>query len=315
MTKRLILDVDTGVDDAMAICMALSSPGAELAACTTVFGNVDVATATRNTLQILEMCHRPEIPVAMGAGRSLLEPYVNKVEHIHGKSGLGYVSLPEPNGCAVDEHAADLIIRMAKENPGEITLVPVAPMTNVALAISKAPEIAKMLREIVIMGGTIFHPGINGVSPPMVDANIHNDPEAAHIVLNSGANITLVGMDVTMVTLLNSERMNAIAEKSGAAGRKLMDIARFYVEAYDAQRIAPVGCGMHDPLAVAVAIDASLVTKEQMNVTVELNGTWTRGQVVADRRAKPRLNAEVDVCTGVDVEEFLDRFEAAIVNI
>ena len=190
---RMIIDVDPGIDDAMAIFYAVRRPGIKLEALTTTFGNTDTAIATDNTLRMLELLGRPDIPVAKGVGRSLVHPYVRRADHVHGSNAIGDVELPEPKIRATDEHASDLIIRMAKENPGEITLCPVGPVTNVALAIVKAPEIAKLLRKIVIMGSTIFHPGIHGPAAPMVDANFANDPEAAHIVLRSGADITLVG--------------------------------------------------------------------------------------------------------------------------
>jgi purine nucleosidase len=229
---RMILDVDTGIDDAMAILYALRRPGIRLEALTTTFGNTDIDTATKNTLRILELAGRDEIPVARGPGRSLLKPFVKGADHVHGANGLGDVALPEPTGRAVAESAPDLIIRMARENPGEITLCPVGPVTNVALALAKAPEIATLLKRIVVMGSTIFHPGIQGIPSPMADANFWNDPEAAQIVLRSGANLTLVGMDVTMKVLLTAPMRREIAGKGGAVGTKMMEIAQFYVDAY-----------------------------------------------------------------------------------
>jgi purine nucleosidase len=157
----------------------------------------------------------------------LLKPFVKGASHVHGENGLGEVSLPSTQACAVAEHACDLIIRMARENPGEITLCVVGPITNVALALAKAPEIATQLDKIVVMGSTIFHPGIQGISSPMADANFWNDPEAAQIVLRSGANITLVGMDVTMKVLLTAKMRETTATRGGALGVKMMEIAEF----------------------------------------------------------------------------------------
>src|ERR1700722_9723786 len=191
------------------------------------------STATTNTLRILERAGRDEIPVARGPGRSLLKPFVKGADHVHGANGLGDVALPEPRGRAIAESAPDLIIRMAREIPGEITLCPVGPVTNVALALAKAPEIATLLKRIVVMGSTIFHPGIQGIPSPMADANFWNDPEAAQIVLRSGANLTLVGMDVTMKVLLTAPMRAEIAAKGGAVGAKMMEIAQFYVDAYN----------------------------------------------------------------------------------
>src|ERR1700728_2835600 len=230
---RMILDVDTGIDDAMAILYALGRPGIRLEALTTTFGNTDVDTATKNTLRILELAGRDDIPVARGPGRSLLKPFVKGADHVHGANGLGDVALPASRARAVAESAVDLIIRMARENPGEITLCPVGPVTNVALALVKAPEIAKLLRKIVVMGSTIFHPGIHGPQAPMVDANFANDPEAAHIVLQAGANVTLVGMDVTMTTLLSTDMIDEVAREGDEAAKTLMRMTTFYVKAYE----------------------------------------------------------------------------------
>ena len=135
---RMIIDVDPGIDDAMAIFYAVRRPAIKLEALTTTFGNTDTAIATDNALRVLELLGRPDIPVAKGVGRSFIHPYVRRADHVHGSNAIGDVELPEPKIRATDEHASDLIIRMAKENPGEITLCPVGPVTNVALALAKA---------------------------------------------------------------------------------------------------------------------------------------------------------------------------------
>lgn len=307
---RIILDVDTGIDDAMAIFYAVRRPGIRLEALTTTFGNTDTSIATENTLKILELLGRPEIPVARGVARSLINPYKRMADHVHGSNGLGDVELPAPSFKAVDEHAIDLMIRVVKENPGEITLVPVGPITNVALALTKAPEIAKLARGIVIMGSTIFHPGIHGPIPPMVDANFANDPEAAHIVLQSGANVTLVGMDVTMTTLLSTDMMAEISREGDHAAQTLMKITEFYVDSYKTMYPGITGCGLHDPLAVAIAEDPSLATMERMYVDIELHGELTRGQTIADRRRTAHHKRNADVCMAIDRPRFEADFMA-----
>ena len=201
---------------------------------------------------------------------------------------------------------------MARENPGEITLCPVGPVTNVALALAKAPEIATLLKRIVVMGSTIFHPGIQGIPSPMADANFWNDPEAAQIVLRSGANLTLVGMDVTMKVLLTAPMRAEIAGKGGAVGAKMMEIAQFYVDAYNRMYPGIDGCGLHDPLAVAIAEDPALVVVERMCVDVELAGALTRGQTVADRRRTAADRRNADVCMEADGAEFARRFVEAL---
>jgi purine nucleosidase len=311
---RMILDVDTGIDDALAIHYALNRPGIVLEAVTTVFGNIDVAGATRNTLQILQLAGRSDIPVAAGAAQSLTRAYVRGAAHIHGANGIGDVILPEPAARPRDEHASDLIIRLARAHPGAITLCPVGPLTNVALALARAPDIAALLRGIVVMGGTLYHPGVPGIPSPMADANFWNDPEAARIVLRSGAAITLVGMDVTMQTLLTPAMTDAIAG-TGPRAATMMRIARFYVDAYRRQYPAIAGCALHDPLAVAVAEDASLVTTQAMQADVELAGELTRGQLVTDRRATGTARPNAAVCIAVDVPRFTERFAAAMRDV
>ena len=317
---RIILDVDTGVDDAMAIYYALGRPNITLEACTTVFGNTEVENATRNTLALLDIAGHSDVPVAQGVGRSLLKPFIKTAGHVHGENGVGEVVLPEPANKAVAEHAVDLIIRMAHENPGEITLCPVSPLTNIALAFAKDPTVAKKFREVVIMGSTLNHPGNRGAKSPWVDANFYNDPEAASIVVNSGANIVLVGMDVTMQTRLTREHMNRIIQEGGIPAKTMMEIAEFYYNFYIVAQAKlndgrPLGCGMHDPLAVAVAEDPSLVEMEALKGDIELIGEWTRGQLIADRRPIDEHIPNVRACTDVDVDAFLDRFCQAIINL
>ncbi|WP_158817771.1 nucleoside hydrolase [Methylocapsa sp. S129] len=309
---RMILDVDTGIDDAMAILYALNRPGIRLEALTTTFGNTDVDTATGNTLRILELAGRADIPVARGSGRALLRPFVKGADHVHGANGLGDVILPAPKARPVAEHASDLIIRMARENPGAITLCPVGPITNVAIALAKAPDIATLLKEIVIMGSTIFHPGIQGIPSPMADANFWNDPEAAQIVLRSGAKIVLVGMDVTMGVRLTAVMREEIAREGGRVGATMMKIAQFYVDSYAAMYPGIDGCGLHDPLAVAIAEDPSLAATERMCVDIELAGALTRGQTVADRRRTAADRRNADVCMQADGERFSRRFVDAL---
>jgi purine nucleosidase len=305
---RMILDVDTGIDDALAVMLAVKRPGIALEAVTTVYGNIDVTAATRNTLQILEVAGAPDIPVAVGAARALTRPFMRKASHIHGPNGIGEVVLPPPSRVPVAEAAADLIIRLARENPGAITLVPVGPMTNVALALMKAPETARLLDRIVLMGGSLNHPGVPGIPSPMADANFFNDPEAARIVFQSGARVTMVGMDVTMKTLFTGAMMDDLAARGDAGTRAVVQASRYYLAAYQAQYPDITGCALHDPLAVAVAEEPGLVTTERMQCDVECAGEITRGQVVADRRRTGKTVPNVDVCIDVDVPRFMDLF-------
>lgn len=318
---RIILDVDTGVDDAMAIMYALGRPNIELEACTTVFGNTEVENATANTLALLHLCGRGDIPVAEGAGRPLMHPYVKSAGHIHGENGLGGVVLPPPPNRAVDEHAIDLIIRMAHENPGELSLLPVSPLTNIALAFSKDPSVAKLYKQVVIMGSNLGgFPGVLGPKSTQVDANFHNDAEAASIVMNSGANIILVGVDVTGKVRLNRSHMERMTNEGGQPAKTMVDIIEFYYNFYmsiDRHRPEhlPRGAGMHDPMAVAIAEDPSLATMESIKAHIEVHGEYTRGQLIPDRRPIEGNTPNVRVCTDIKGEEFMDRFCEAVAKV
>lgn len=311
MTKpvRMILDVDTGIDDALAIFYALKRPGIKLEAITTVSGNVHVDLATRNTLQLLELTGRTDVPVAAGAGRSLVWPYTHKATSVHGENGLGDITLPEPTIKPIAEHGVDLLIRMARENPGEITLVPVGPLTNIALAFLQAPDIAPLFKEIVIMGGAVLYPGnVNAAA----EYNIWQDPEAARIVFQSGARVKLVGLDVTMQTLFTGAMIEQIAAEGPADSKRLMDASRFYLGFYQTMYPGIAGCALHDPLAVAVAEDPTLVRTEAMLLDVVCDSGETRGQTYADRRIVGGLKPNVDVCLEVDVERFTKLFIEAL---
>jgi len=305
---RMILDVDTGIDDALALFYAVRHPGIQLEAATTTYGNIDTATATANTLKMLELFGASHVPVSKGVDRAFIKPFHGGAKHVHGNNGIGDVDLPEPRATVTGEHASDTIIRLAKENPGEMTLCPVGPITNVALALAKAPEIAKLFRRIVVMGSAITAPGVHGLPSPNADPNWFNDPEAAHMVLTSGADITLVGLDVTMTTLFSTAMMDEVLRQGDHAAQTLMRITAFYVRAYETMYPGIGGCGLHDPLAVAIAQDPSLGTTERYHVGIELHGEMTRGATVADRRSTARHLHNADVCVDVDRPRFMAQF-------
>ncbi len=309
---RIILDVDTGIDDALAILYALGRDNIELEALTTIYGNVDVDTATRNSLQLLELAGRTDIPVARGVSRPLTQPFNGGALHVHGANGFGDFDMAPPKTKAVDTWGPDLLIDMARRYPGEITLLAVSPMTNVAQALMKAPDIATKFRKIVMMGSTLVHPGIGGVVPPMVDANFHNDPEAARIVLHSGADLVAVGMDVTMHAKLRASDIDAIAASGGPAAKAAMEASRFYLEAYKGFYPGTDYCGLHDPLAVALAEVPELATYETLSADIECAGTLTRGQMLPDRRPSAPKDRQVSVATDVDYERFAKYFASAV---
>ncbi|MEC0228102.1 MULTISPECIES: nucleoside hydrolase [Paenibacillus] len=305
---RMILDVDTGIDDSMAILLALKTKHVKVEGITTVFGNTDVVQATRNTLQVIELSGVPyEVPVAMGAARPLYRDWKGPVTHIHGDNGIGNCELPLPKGKAISESASDFIVRMVNENPHELTFVFVGRMTNLALALAKDPSIASKVKRLVIMGGAVKVPG--NVTPA-AEANIYGDPEAAHRVFESGIPITLVGLDVTMKTIIGEEQrlhlMESPAPGNERAAAYIGEAFQFYFGAYDKQN-GFYGAPLHDPLAVAVAAHPDLITTEEHYIRIETKGTMSYGATLADlRRSVEVTNTSVGV--DVDSPRFLDYF-------
>jgi purine nucleosidase len=307
---RVVLDCDTGVDDSMAIFYGLRSPEIELVAITSVWGNTHVETTTQNSLRLLEIMDRPRIPVAMGAGKPLLGP-LPPVGMVHGLDGQGNTNLPPPALAPVPESAAELIVRLARAHPGELTLVAVGPLTNVGLALALDPGIAQLYKGVVLMGGAFLHPG--NISRTG-EANIVHDPEAAQMVLQAGWPVTLVGLDVTMSVRLTEPLLQRLDDSGTPAGRHLRRITHHYLNVFE-QRSGRRECSMHDALALAIAGDPSLATQAPLvRVDVELTGTHTRGMTVADLRAlvrpdlPPAGDANARVVLAVDGQRFLAQF-------
>ncbi|MDR4890120.1 nucleoside hydrolase [Fredinandcohnia sp. QZ13] len=296
--KKIIFDVDTGIDDAMAIAYAVNSPELEILGLTTSYGNVAVDEATRNTLAVLEKLGK-RIPVFAGSAKPLIrENREGFAKKVHGEDGLGNVLDFEPAASAETQTAVDFIIEQVKNLPNEVTLIAVGPLTNLALALQKAPEIVEFVSEVVIMGGAVFVPGN---ATPHAEANIFTDPEAAKIVLSSGLPITLVGLDVTMQTLLPREKVDVW--RGSEVGDFFADMVSFYLDFYESANPGIGGCGLHDPLAVGVAIDPSLVKTKYIAVDVISEGREDGRTIPV-----PEGNPKIHVCTEVDAPTFLDHF-------
>ncbi len=304
----LILDCDPGVDDALAILYAVRSPGCRLLACTTVRGNVDAATGALNALRVLEAAGAGDVPVAVGCDEWLLEPK-SDARAVHGEDGLGNTFLPPPRGRPVDEHAVDVILRLTRQYPCEVVLVAVGPLTNLAVALAKDPELPRRVRRVVVMGGAARPPGNIG---PVTEANIAHDPEAARAVFAAGWPLSMVGLDVTMRTLLgeqDAERLRASGDPVGVFAHR---IVQHYMDFYR-RVLGRRACALHDPLAVGVALDPSLVRTVRAYVEVETAGRFTRGMTVVDLRVlyNPELSVaepNCDVCLEVEAERFLRTF-------
>lgn len=282
MAQKMILDCDTGVDDTMAILYAALEPAIDLIAVGSVWGNVDIATATRNCLHTVEMVGRSDIPVAQGAAGPLLGTPAVLAYHVHGDDGQGNVGTDRQVGPAVDYSAAEQIIRLARLHPGEIELVAVGPLTNVAVALILDPELPKFLKGVTIMGGAALAPG--NVTE-VAEANIHSDPEAAAAVFNADWSLTMVGLDVTMRTTL-TETHRAALSAGGEIGQYTAKILDFYFSYFEANAFGERRSCMHDALAVAIG-GGTLIPELAPLVTayVSLEGR-TRGQTVCDLRGK-----------------------------
>ena len=281
----MIVDVDTGVDDALAILYAAASPKVELIGATTVMGNVTVDVATTNTLAVLELLGLRDVEVARGAARPLVRDH-EPFPVVHGERGLGEAQLPPPSREASARSAAQLLVETARDRPGEVLLVATGPLTNVALALAEEPRLPDLLRGFAIMGGSYAR---GGNATPAAEANTWVDPDAAQAVFRgfSGRDEAklprCVGLDVTERVQLTRGDLAAIVAPapSSAMGRFLADSVPFYIEFYERTRSYGGAC-MHDPLALALAVDPSMATWATTRVEVESDGTWTRGMTVTD---------------------------------
>lgn len=311
----VIIDTDTGIDDAMGVAYGLVSPELEVLALTTVFGNVDVDRTTRNTLSIPEQLGLPAPPVSRGAARAFIEPSVT-YEFVHGSDGVGDAGFPPPLAEESGEYAAQTIIRLARERPGEIVLVPIGPLTNLALAVMLDPELPSLIKRVVWMGGVVTAPG--NVTP-VAEADAALDPEAVRIVLEAEWPVTMVGLDVTDRVIFERADYDRLRASGTPAARYVTAIAPFYMSFYE-KILGRWACAMHSPLTVAIAADDSLITKAvNCPVSVELAPGITRGMTVADRRggrdegAREGLEARtIDVVFDVDIDRFKTQFMEVI---
>jgi inosine-uridine nucleoside N-ribohydrolase len=270
----IIFDTDPGVDDAQAIAIALRHPEIELLGLTTTYGNVDVETATHNALLLAELAGR-EIPVAQGAAAPLVKPRHPAPAHIHGANGLGNIELPAVMGKADPRSAAQFIVETVDERPGEVTLVSVGPVGNLAAALQLDPAIIGKVKQVVVMGGSIRE---GGNVTPVAEANMFNDPHAAARVLTAGWPLTLVGLDVTHRCVLTPAHMDRIAAGQGELGRVLSESYAFYRDFYR-EFLGIDGCCPHDSCALAWLLRPDLFTAIPGHLTVATSGD-AEGQTI-----------------------------------
>jgi inosine-uridine nucleoside N-ribohydrolase len=308
MKHKIILDCDPGHDDAIAILLAARHPEIDLLAITTVAGNQSLEKVTRNTLKICSLAGIRNVPIAMGMGRPLVRT-VSHAPDIHGESGLDGPHMPEPTIELVRQHAVDLIIDLLMNSAGDITLVPVGPLTNIAAAIRQQPSIVPKIKAISLMGGAI---GLGNVTPA-AEFNIHTDPEAAAIVFECGRPITMVPLEVTHQALATEEVIARLRSAQRPVATFAADLLVFFADSYHKVFGFPAA-PVHDPCAVAAVIDPHILRAHTMYVAIETNGAWTSGRTVCDVYGKLGKEPNARVGYALEVERFWDMVISTILS-
>ncbi|WP_020039226.1 nucleoside hydrolase [Salipiger mucosus] len=279
MARRIIIDTDPGQDDAVAILLALASPDElEVLGITAVAGNVPLELTARNARIVCELAGRPDLPVFAGC-EAPLERRLITAEHVHGKTGLDGPELPEPTMHLQDKHAVDFLIETLRDEPeGTVTLCPLGPLTNIATAFQRAPDVVGRVAEIVLMGGAYFEVGN---ITPAAEFNIHVDPEAADIVFRSGVPLTVMPLDVTHKALVTKPRNDAFRRLGTPVGEAVARMTDFF-ERFDREKYGSLGAPLHDPCVTAWLLNPDLFTGRHINVEIETTSQLTLGMTVAD---------------------------------
>jgi len=310
--NKIIIDTDPGVDDTMAIYFALRSSEIDVIALTTIFGNVDVDLATINALRILEIADRTDIPVIKGSQNPLTRPYSGPVAFVHGDDGQGNINLDPPKSQAIDGTAAQYIVEQIMENPGEITLVPIGPLTNLALALRLEPQIAYKVKEVILMGGNALCPGN---ATPAAEANIHNDPEAADLVFSAAWPVSMVGLDVTHQVNMQNNVLENFGKSQDPLAKHISKIFGFYRDFFES--VTKInGIYVHDSSAIAYLLDRGLFETSEWPIKVDVTDGPGRGKTwpsIGDTDQEGNIallpwkdRPKVNVCTGVNGEEVID---------
>lgn len=303
MTKRILIDTDPGIDDALAILLALASPELSLEGLSVVHGNCSLERATINGLSILELANASHIPLARGCELPLVQPSLLAPE-THGNTGLGYAKLPEPRIKPKVQHGCDFLIEQVMSNPGEITLVTIGPLTNVAMAIRKEPKFAKSLKELIIMGGAIRH---EGNTTALGEFNVYVDPHAAHIAFHAGIPTTLVPLDVTYQCILTAQDVEGLQKIDSPIPKFIKDTTDFYMEYHDSYQ-GIEGCIINDPLALALTFAPELCDYQELPVNVDISGGVSMGKTFADFYNYDKKPANMKVALGVRARDFIELF-------
>lgn len=314
MPKHIIFDTDPGIDDALAILLALASPELALDGISTIHGNASTAQTTRNALAVLELANASHVPVYKGCDLPLVKESLLSPE-THGNTGLGYAELPEPQTKPKSKHGSDFLIESIMSKPGEVTLVAIGPLTNVALAIRKEPRIVENVKEAFIMGGAIQHAG-NATA--LAEFNTFVDPHAAHVVFHSGMPITLTPLDVTYQCVFTVDDLNRLLKINSPITKFIADSTRFYMEFHDEyQKIQ--GCVINDPMTLALTFMPEICDYQDLVVDVDISTGVGLGNTFADFFNYEKKPANMRVAMGVRprmfMEMFLERMEKLACSI
>jgi purine nucleosidase len=303
--KRLIIDTDPGVDDAHAILLALAHPDVQVEAITTVNGNVSLDLTTANALKILDAAGK-DVQVYRGCDRPLISRPTTAA-HVHGEDGLGDCDLPASKKQVQSEHAVHALIRLANENPGELTLVAIGPLTNLAVALSLDPDLPKKFKQLVIMGGAIYSRG--NTETVTAEFNIHTDPEAAHMVFSAWPMLTLLSWETTVAYIIPRDALDRFFKLETLRAKFFHDTNQ-KILGFIKQRLGQDMLFAPDGLAMAAAIEPDIVTKaEKRFVSIELHGANTRGQTVVDWYGSTQKAPNTDIILELDMDRFLQLME------
>ena len=301
--KRIILDTDPGIDDSLAILLALASPEITLEGLSVVHGNSSTAQGTINALSVLELANASQIPVYKGCDLPLVQPSLLAPE-THGEQGIGYAKLPEPQIKPQVQKGSDFLIDSIMSKPGEITLVCIGPLTNIALAIRQEPRIVENVKEVFVMGGAIRH---EGNTTPLAEFNTFVDPHAAHVVFHSGMPITLTPLDVTYQCIFLKDDLNRLLKINSPITKFIADATRFYMEFHDEyQKID--GCVINDPMTLALTFMPEICDYQDLYADVDLSGGVSMGNTFADFYRMTKKPANVKVALGVRPRVFMELF-------
>jgi purine nucleosidase len=310
MPQKIIFDTDLGIDDACAVLLALASPELSVEGLSIVHGNCTLDQATTNALAVLELANASHIPVAKGCELPLVQPSFLAPE-THGDTGLGYAKLPEPRPQPTVQHGCDFLIEKIMSQPGEITLVSIGPLTNIALAIRQEPRLVHVVKELIIMGGAIRH---EGNTTALAEFNAYVDPHAAHIVFHSGIPMTLVPLDVTYQCILTAEDVRRMRQVDSPITEFVEDSTRFYMEFHDEYQ-GIQGCVINDPLALALTFAPELCTYQELPVDIDLSGGISLGKTIGDFYNYNKKPANMKVALGVKPRNFIDLFVERMVKL